>query len=109
MEFASWSHSSRWLKHDYAAMANGVLFPTFSRNVEEGGWGSQTDITRSKLDFMPLAFEHEQPPRTHKQFHGKIEKQHGARPTVDNQAENPPDGKRVGKEHRPDHRHMPPL
>jgi hypothetical protein len=67
------------------------------------------DITRLKPGFVPPAREQEQPPRTHDKLHGKIEEQHAARHAVDDQAENSPDRKRVGEEHRPDHRHMPPL
>src|SRR5262245_3145042 len=79
-----------------------IAAPSWMRNWSIASFGLG-------LGFAPLAREHEQPQRTHGQLHGKIQKQDAARHTVDDQAENSPDGKRVGEEHRPDHRHMPPL
>src|SRR5262245_48242761 len=61
------------------------------------------------LDAALLAREHEQTPRAHNKFHGKIEKQHGARNPIDDQGDNSPDGKRVGEEHCPDHSYVLPA
>src|SRR5262245_14209696 len=65
--------------------------------------------SRSSLGGTPLAREHKQSPRTYDKFHGKIEKQHGARNAIDDQADDSPDGKRVGEEHCPDHSYVLPA